>query len=1283
MIYLTLDSNIFVYSIEDAWKIDNQLDYLEAWLESGEVKLLIPEVIQTEWQRIQAPQVKLRREMLKNFFNMAEEILPSAFFADYKKPAVQEQIIADHFERINQILSNAETIQLCPEIERKVVSMGIAKRAPQHKKNSVADAVIVYSLIKYVENNPGSHFFFASNNTADFFDPNKIDIHEDLKPDFDRLNIGVFKDLNTLNNHLKMLGLSSFDLAQRRRERFNRKIKEKVYNPEYEKITADRESSFISNINMLEFILNESKPTKEQVIFVLALIDSDSNYERVFFDKVTGVHWFKILESKGIFNPENNPRPTQNHVPYWEMLSYLEKISLLIKSGQQAELIDRVLTIIKKTSQKHNDNYRTWYKFIQILGNLPNDTIPQEILHLIPLWLKSSLDTRPQSSAICEILLPKFLNEKPTQDDILKAEIIFSHLFQIDQNEIVSSNDTHSNNIYSRVHLWSLSSTLIDKKLINRAALFCSDDVFLTLGSTLKKMLIDYQDGIPAIIREGKNIYDFRLIIQKDNLLFTMKGEGEEAFREIVSLINFEDLTEEELKYQLEEILKYQNIQYSSNGRYPDFFDSIIFALHNDLVSSFGIDTIKDLVKKSRYQAKESEIFAIIFIEYLNQKVKFSPKEGLVLLQKIVSERPFRIPFFKRVALYVIAENWKETKSLFWELVSTNDPLFLFSKYKYSKDLYNLLNKVQSSLVKKEKEILETIISSGPQTEREDEGYDDYWRLSWYSALNGVEPFKGKYEILSNSQNLTKEHFEDSGKIRFSSDSIPPITVEELLSKSNQDIVAYITAFKPDNWHGPTISGLSDILKTAVINDPVKFLNELDLYESIPYIYAYHIIGGLQEVWKRKSCISFDWAPVLKFCLSTILNSKFYSEELYLDEDSWKATSEWVVGAIANLLTEGLQNDGNSLSNDNLPKVKEVLQVLVRNLKKDEKDLSSSKDYYTYIFNSTAGKVLRALLDYSLFRAHSLPSKKKSVIKWESEIKVLFEMSLKRDIIDAYIIEGVYFQHFYFLDKKWACKQIEQNVNLDDIKWQAFWAGFGISNPPPNIKVYNLFYPHYLRAINAKADLFSHRSTPGFISHLVAFYFWGFESLNSGGLVKTFLEKSKSQLVLKFVNYVGQQQTYFNTLEQEEADRFDASIIELWKYLALKYEKKADEQELEILGSLVNFIVLINALNQENTDLIVMSLGLEKKYYFHERLIRTLVEFQRKGDSFETAQFLSQIILKIRIESYFLDKESETGIKTIIQFLFENGQAQAASTVCNETSRQGNMFLRELYEKYN
>ncbi len=332
MIYLTFDSNIWIYSLDESWQIENILvDYLEPWIQNQEVKLLLPKIIIEEWDKNEKEQVRNRELKLKEFFGMAEEILPSAFFAEYKETSAQSKIIHDQLNRVKNLILNCEIIPDYLEVKDRIISDGIAKKAPMHKKSSVSDAMIVYSLIHFSKLNQGNHYFFISKNTEDFYQKvsgGKKEIHHDLKQDFELNNIQAFTSLNELIYFLRTAhGLKvDTNINLKRKERIRNKIKEKVYNPEYDKLFESNENSYIQNLNTIEFILKETRPTKEQVILVLALIDSDISYERDFYKRLEKSSWFEILKRKGVFKTENT-----NIDNSWIAFTYLENFHYKLK----------------------------------------------------------------------------------------------------------------------------------------------------------------------------------------------------------------------------------------------------------------------------------------------------------------------------------------------------------------------------------------------------------------------------------------------------------------------------------------------------------------------------------------------------------------------------------------------------------------------------------------------------------------------------------------------------------------------------------------------------------------------------------------------------------------------------------------------------------------------------------------------------------------------------------------------------------------------------------------
>ena len=994
--------------------------------------------------------------------------------------------------------------------------------------------------------------------------------------------------------------------------------------------------------------------------------------------------WFNFLKSEGYFDPEKNPEPIQVkegfQVPYWEALGYLEKLSIQISQGKEIELIEELLAIIKNVSEHPKDNYRTWYLFIKILSNIPNENIPNEVLHLIPVWLSGKFDTMIQTSELCDKLLPKFLNDEPTRADIEKAEIILHYLFQVEKTDVQGDVWEGEGNSYrSRLYLHFLADKFEKRNITVKVVKYCSNDIILKLGRTIKFLLLDYPKGINTLLKDGDKEYEINIYIEKENLLVSSKLKGAEVTNLTSTLSNWEKKGETELKKELVSILNKQKINYTPIDENDDTFQRLNFALNTDLTSAFGFNSIRKLDDRYSTGEKVLNVFSLIFRDLLDEKVKQNPQEGLGMLKTFCYDIKYRVPFYKRISLYVICENWEKAKSLFFELIKDNDALHLFSIYKYQKELYDLLNRNQNVLNVDEVKIIENIIEQGKQEEIEEqtEKHNEYWQLGWYSALKDIEPFKDKYLTLSKELNITSEHYENLGEIRVTSGSVSPVSKDDLLEKSNQEIVEQIKTFNPKrNFDEPSISGLSETFGNAVEAEPEKFAIEIDLYQEIPYVYSYHLLNSFGKAWKNQK--TFDWENVLNYCLNTLKNPKFYKGELQIENDNWKATPDWVIGSIANMLTDGLQNDKHTFDIKLLPLAKEIVQIIVSNLKPAEDFEGTNMDYPTYSLNSVAGKSLKALFDYSLHRARNL-FKYEDKGKWEADIKSLFEETLQKGVIDGFILEGMYFEQFCFLDYDWITDQVKNHYKSEDREWLAFMGGFAFGRPPYNKELYSIFYPHYERAIDNHVLLKS-LSNNGLVRHLTAFYFWKYETLSSDKLLFKFINQTTPNEVGELIHFIWQQESYPKNLSELEQLEFQQIIVDLWKFLVDKYENSNIEEEQKNLATLSNWVVFVPELNDNYTALILKSCKHIDKIHSTHGLLENLVALKIKGNPNTTAKAIGEIISSLNFKDYMADFDKDY-IKDLVSFLFVHEQRTIATDFCNKMAAvHQQFFLRKIYD---
>lgn len=1284
MIYLIFDSDIWLNSLKESGEENNFIDSLEYWIENGFVKILLPEIIIDEWKRNRDNKKQVLVNDWKAFYNRAKKTFSASAVNQLMTPDNLNNLVEAQLKRVESIFDTyAVKIPITNDCKLKAIELAEQKKAPFGSKNSIGDAYIFLAFTEYIKSNALSNCVFVTNNYTDFSskgDQNKI--HSDLEPEFNKLNIAYYIDLRRFfyNYSSQLPDATEYKKLKTLKEE-DKKLASTILTPQkLENLTGLRDS-YIENINHLDLILKTKYPTKEQVLFALGLIDSDDSYKQYFFKKVESGVWFNILKEKGVFKPDNNPSPIQVkdgfQIPFWEPLLYLEKLSIQIKNGQVPELINEIIALINNTSQKAVDNYRTWYFFIKILINLPKDKIPLVTLEFIPTWLGGSFDTMMQSLEICENLLPKFLSEYPNPQDILKAELILKHLFSIQKKAIIRENlfGNESESYSSRVYLHSLSDSLIDKRLTTRIATYCSDDIIISLADNIKKLRYDFPKGINIYLKIKETEYTIKSTIENENLNIIIFENKD--LQKIIGgkSLKFENLSNNEIKESLVAILKEFQIEYEQSKDNEFNFERLFSALSNGSYYSLSGDSISNLNDDTVVN-----VFSLIFRDILDYKVAQKTDSGLTLLNLFAFDNKYRLPFFRKVVLFVIGNNWEITKSIFLRMINNNDALHYFSNSSFNKDLYELLNKIQMFLSKEEIETLQNIIDLGPQDDKEDRKpeYIHYWQLRWYSALRNISPFKERYSALSQSLNLTNKHYENLGTVLTGVGFVSPFSDDEFLQKSNSEIVSFIHSFNPKNrWEGPSIDGLSASLGKAIENKPEKFSEEIELYKDVYYIYSYHMANGFREAWKNKR--SFDWEKVLTFFKEYIVSQKFISGELNLQNDGWGATADWVTGAVGNLLTEGMQSDSNAFDLSLLPIAKDILKILVPNLKVIEDFKETNMDYPTYSLNSTAGKSLRTLLDYSLRRARTLDSKDR-LPKWEEDVKSLMEETFTKGIIDGYILVGWYFQQFYFLDKDWIVNKVKEYYNLNDKEWLAFFSGFTFGNPPFNKDIYQLFYPHYDRAIRNNVQIKSFYDH-GVIRHIVSFYFWGFEDLEKEGLLLMLLKYGTTSAVLEVVNFVWRQESYLKSLNEAEAKKFEIIIFNLWDFLANKYQNTSDEEEQNILAALSNLLAFAPWLDEDYTRLILKSSILPDKYYHTHHLIENLIKLKVKGSPSQTAKYIGEILNSIPFAPHFSTVDNKH-IIDLTTFLYENGQKNIADDFCNKLTKQGHEFLIEIHNKY-
>ncbi|MDE0094454.1 MAG: hypothetical protein OXO49_08155 [Gammaproteobacteria bacterium] len=173
---------------------------------------------------------------------------------------------------------------------------------------------------------------------------------------------------------------------------------------------------------------------------VLDRIDKREQARRIFFQQVTGLKWFDALAEKGYFDPDKNPRPEETTdrghviVPYWYVLDYLEKTSQELKGAESSEFPKKfrelVISISKFAMNKQFSNYRTWWKFAEIISNIPSGYVSESDLDIVDYWLDDPYDTSLVGEVIGTQWLPRLLNQGDQHSQKLATRLV-SLLFEV------------------------------------------------------------------------------------------------------------------------------------------------------------------------------------------------------------------------------------------------------------------------------------------------------------------------------------------------------------------------------------------------------------------------------------------------------------------------------------------------------------------------------------------------------------------------------------------------------------------------------------------------------------------------------------------------------------------------------------------------------------------------------------------------------------------------------------------------------------------------------------
>lgn len=978
--------------------------------------------------------------------------------------------------------------------------------------------------------------------------------------------------------------------------------------------------------------------------------------------------WFNYLKEQDFFNPENNPAPIQDasgyKIPSWEVLDYLVTIASKFKNGGNLELIPEILNIIKNVSEKPVDNYYTWSKFIEILSLIPNEYVTDEFLDYIPIYVISQFDTLLQTAEVTDSLLPKFLTETKNSKDLEKAERIISHLLTVRLFDSLEDLDKIVTFRYgSPFYLYKLNEAFHDKQILNEIINICSSKPLYYLIHQINFLLRDNVVIADGDLHDVK--YTFKVYRVFEDIIVRLEKLNEGNIETVDSVIykNYMNLDENWFNSFLRDLFDKHSIDKSI---YDSVFERLSFGLWNDFTSLVGYEGFKDLEQDSHYHNITLGVFSYILREWLVGLVKVDNNKLKVVLEDFITKNEYNLPYYKRLLLYVVEQDWDNLKFLFWKLVEEETNVKLFSNFAYRLELHYLLSKVSKDLDGEEEELLFKIIENGPLGEKHYTSTKEEWQHRWLDALQENAFFATKYKILNDKFKLSKD-YSDEGKFVVRVGHVAPYTIEEILAMDDKEVVLNVENFQSTGgWDDPTIEGFADFLGQAVEQEPERFSNFIKMFLYAKYIYVDNILSAFSNAWKANKV--FNWENVLNFSFLYITSEAFLEDKLKANDYS-NANKNWIYGTISRLITDGTQNDNHSFSNELLPLCKKILLHIFQELPKSDFSSKEDKDLIIYSLNSTQGRLLIAILNYSLklSRNSSTENQKK---KWDREIKNLFEKSFN-EFIDPYVLIAKHIPQFMYLDEEWLREKLVFINGVDDMKWLAFMEGLTFGKPL-NKDYYNLLYPSYQRAVDLHVNV--GRYNHGVIRHFLAYYFWNYEEDFNDTLLYKMLKSPTVETLASMIQLLIKQKSIVAD-NLPDKDILLQKIYKIWSLINASIESISGKEDLKILENIIHLTIFIEQLNEKNIVLVEENLVKFQSDVNTMRLIEVMSHWMTNSPP----ELIGRIVNKMSIK-YVYDRQK---LIELITFLYEGGQNLVADQVVNKLTMDGYDFLKPIYLRFN
>ncbi len=1068
---------------------------------------------------------------------------------------------------------------------------------------------------------------------------------------------------------------------------------------------------FYSLVNKIEF-LSDGPIDESSRSNLLELLESDADLRSYFFTHLKNPDWFPVLHEAGCFDasealgPREDPdNPGYFSIPEWPVLPYLVEVTEHAGQTNNSALVAELLNIMHDVTAPPDgalapDNPRTWWYFVKMLVALPNRFVSVEILRMIPTWLTSKFHMMLADSDICEKLLPKFL-AKPAVDaeDYEKAAIIIDGITTLTDQSTdggQSDDDNDSGRLQLLADDYWLSDSLIGKKLARKIGRLCSEDTVVLVADRLFDAVSHHFTQDPIRLSLGTD---------SEHRWFRIECDVTLSFRISV-------FASDPTKEEIEPLLTAESGgPVTTADDFKEFFESALLQdrlyarllqdedpmrLFFMLFGGSSYISIKSFDNRfGDYESDAEGVLTLILLEMLLGRAE-AQETTLVESTESVIERllfgKYRPAIFTRIALYVIGHRWDRFSCLFWSLLGKSYGAYYFDDIEYQAELYSILETQSRAGGFPEDKLyrLENLIDNGPIRGGSSDIQAAYWKQTWYSALKSIEGFEQKYQELK-AQTQTKEDIDFRRSYFRVGHGESPLKMQELFSMSNERIVAFCTQFRnKDTRRDPTVNALADVLGAAALDNPGKFVADLEPFKASTYLFVYRLLTGLRESWKSRK--TFDWERLLLFLQGYLETDEFWGNALITPDDDWRASNQWIVGEVAWLLQDATVDDDWAMPEHCHSAAEEILRLIITKFDQTPPSGDLRKDPVNKTLNSTYGRVLTALIYLSLRIARLTNDSEVSgsEVRWPASLKELFAQTIGSTTPHAYVLIGQYLPQFLYLDRAWTETQKDDFVNLSADMWYLFMYGYMFGNHQ-YATYYPEMIPHYERGMEATdveenwQELFLDHLALGYMASIPEF------GLTDEGFIRKLVQSWQPKKLRRVVEVIYRRPRHDGEILGTEPSDPGAKFLQLWALIYGKPQPPSapgvpSEDEKALLSELIKLTMWMPELTEDYTNWLIQAAPYVNTRHNSAQFVEYLSYVSGRGATTteERAKYLARIYTEMM--KGYVPYYKEEHIKTIVSRIYESSEPETielANQIVDKYARSGYHFLREIWERNN